>query len=142
MTRPAVSVAGARQPPIRSEAFRLGPGGQQDQQGVGDLDEVQPAQQDGATALPHGTQAIDHLKIAEQGLDAPAVGVRLDDGRSGQRGIGGQQQARPGPAAARLFQLAPDHPHDDAPQETRATHGVAQPGRPAAIAGNGVDRGR
>src|SRR4051812_1448193 len=39
------------------------------------------AQQGGAAALPHGPQAIDHLKIAEQGLDAPPLGIRLDDGR-------------------------------------------------------------
>src|SRR3954471_16438334 len=31
------------------------------------------AQQGGAAALPHGPQAIDHLKIPEQGLDAGAT---------------------------------------------------------------------
>src|SRR3954466_5169160 len=30
---------------------------------------------------------------------------------------------------------------DDTLEEARATHGMAQPGRPAAIASNGVDRG-
>src|SRR3954467_2310980 len=30
---------------------------------------------------------------------------------------------------------------DDTLEEARATHGMAQPGRPAAIAGDGVDRG-
>ena len=70
------------------QGVRLGPGGQQDQQGAGDLDEVEPAQQGDAAALPHGPQAIDHLKIAEQGFRAPPVGICLNDGWSGQRGIG------------------------------------------------------
>jgi hypothetical protein len=34
---------------------------------------VEPAQQSSAPALPHGPQAIDHLKIAEQGLDTPSI---------------------------------------------------------------------
>ena len=34
--------------------------------------------------------------------------------------------------------VAPDHPDDDALEEARATRGVAQPGRPAGIAGDGV----
>src|SRR3954452_23891959 len=75
-----------------------------------------------------------YFKIPEQGLDAPPVGIRLDGG--GQRGIGGQQQAH---SAGALRQLAP--PDDDTLEEARATHGMAKPGRPAAIASNGVDRG-
>jgi hypothetical protein len=102
LTSPGVSVAAARQPPIRIRARTSG-SARAVSRGTGDLDEVQPAQQ--GDALPHGAEAIDHLKIAEQGLDAPPVRVGLNDGRGGQGGIGGQQQARP--AAARLFQLAP-----------------------------------
>jgi len=97
-----VSVAAARQPPIRIRARTSG-SARAVSRGTGDLDEVEPAQQGDAAALPHGAEAIDHLKIAEQRLDAPPVRVGLN--RGGQGGIGGQQQARP--AAARLFQLAP-----------------------------------
>jgi hypothetical protein len=98
-----VSVAAARQPPIRIRARTSG-SARAVSRGAGDLDEVKPAQQGGAAALPHGPQAIDHFKISEQGLDAPPPGVCLDGG--GQRGIGGQQQARLGPAGA-FLQLAP-----------------------------------
>jgi hypothetical protein len=56
---------------------RLGPCGQQDQQGAGNLDEVEPAQQGDAATLPHGPQAINHLKITEQGLDAPPLLLAL-----------------------------------------------------------------
>jgi hypothetical protein len=45
----------------QGEGLRLGPCGQQDQQGTGKLDEVEPAQQGCAAALPHGSQTIDHL---------------------------------------------------------------------------------
>src|SRR3954467_3079552 len=125
--------------PDQGEDFRVGSGGQQDEQGAGDLNEMEPAQQGGAAALPQGAKAIDDFEISEQGLDAPPFGIILDDGRGGQGGIGGQQQARPCPAAGRLFQLAP--PHDDTLEEARAAHGVTPPGRPAGIASDGVNRG-
>jgi hypothetical protein len=135
LTSPGVRVAAGRQPPRRIRARVCG-SALAVSRSAGDLDEVEPAQQSSAAALPHAPQAINHLKIAEQGLDAPPVGIRLDDGRGGQGGIGGQQQAHP---AGALRQLAP--PDDDTLEEARAAHGMAQPGRPAAIAGNGVDRG-
>src|SRR3954454_8301880 len=60
-----VGVAAGRQPPRRIRACGSALAVSR---GAGDLNEVEPAQQSSAAALPHGPQAIDHLKIAEQGL--------------------------------------------------------------------------
>src|SRR3954471_8511477 len=53
-----VRVAAGRQPP---RWIRACGSARAVSRGAGDLDEVKPAQQGGAAALPHGPQAIDHL---------------------------------------------------------------------------------
>jgi hypothetical protein len=42
-------------------------GGEQDQQGTADLDQVQPAQQDRPASLPHRAHAIGELRAANSG---------------------------------------------------------------------------
>ena len=96
--------------PDQCEGLWLRLGGEQDQQGAADLDQVQPAQQDRPASLPHRAHAIGELEGGEQRLDGPAVRVGFDDldgrhiTRSGSRVAAGRRRrpasSSPGGAAA------------------------------------------
>src|SRR5205085_624609 len=55
--------------PDQGEGFWLRLGGEQDQQGAADLDQVQPAQQDRPASLPHRAHAVGELEGGEQRLN-------------------------------------------------------------------------
>jgi hypothetical protein len=57
---------GGRRPPAadpdQGADLRVGPSGQQDQQGAADLDEMEPAQQGRAAPLPHSSETVDEFQ--------------------------------------------------------------------------------
>src|SRR5215212_8392332 len=128
--------------PHQGEGLWLRFGGQQDQQGAADLDQVQPAQQNRPASLPHRAHAVGELEGGEQRLDGPAVRVGFDDGHARQGGVGRQQPAWLQPTAAALLQIAPDRVHGDATEEARTAEEVPQASHPAAVTAEAVVRCR